>query len=102
MDYVSESSGLHATPRPQLTIQRVHSIDVFRGLTIYIMLFVNDVSGVKGLPAWMKHMPDGADGMTFVDVVFPAFLFIVGLAVPFAFARRISRGESNASIMRHI
>ena len=37
------------------------SIDAFRGLTIFIMIFVNDLAGIKGIPAWMKHMPTEAD-----------------------------------------
>lgn len=68
--------------------RRIRSIDVFRGLTILLMIFVNDVAGVRNIPAWLKHAPEGAPGMTAVDIVFPAFLFIVGLAIPFALARR--------------
>ena len=82
---------------------RIQSIDVLRGLTILVMLFVNDVGGVAGAPAWMKHVfPSTADGMTFVDVVFPAFLFIVGLSLPTALERRLSRGESKAAVAGHV
>src|SRR5436190_1336678 len=73
-----------------LTTQRIGSIDAFRGITILVMIFVNDVSGVSGIPAWMKHKAADADAMTFVDVVFPAFLFIVGMSLPFAINNRIS------------
>ncbi len=66
-----------------LTTQRILSIDVFRGITILVMIFVNDVAGVSGIPGWMKHVSADADAMTFVDVVFPAFLFIVGMSLPF-------------------
>jgi len=66
---------------------RVLSIDAFRGITILIMIFVNTLAGVSGVPAWMEHMPSTVDGMTFVDVVFPAFLFIVGMSIPFALAQ---------------
>ena len=45
-----------------------------------MMVFVNDLAGVSDIPAWMKHVAADADSMTFVDVVFPAFLFIVGMA----------------------
>ncbi len=57
---------------PSGPTERIDSIDALRGITILVMLFVNDVAGVRGTPAWMKHvsLPD-ADGMTFVDVVFP-------------------------------
>jgi heparan-alpha-glucosaminide N-acetyltransferase len=81
---------------------RISSIDVFRGLTIFAMIFVNDLAGVKDIPAWMKHVPPGEDGMTFVDVVFPAFLFIVGMAIPFAMAKRIRGGFSNLQTIKHI
>jgi heparan-alpha-glucosaminide N-acetyltransferase len=75
---------------------RIRSIDVFRGLTILFMIFVNDVAGVRNIPAWLKHAEAGSPGMTFVDVVFPAFLFIVGLAVPFALERRQIRYPGKA------
>src|SRR5215831_10116467 len=78
---------------------RIRSIDVLRGLTILVMMFVNDLHGVTGAPAWMKHIqPSDSDGMTFVDVVFPAFLFIVGMSIPFAIGRRLERGERLSSV----
>jgi predicted acyltransferase len=82
--------------------ERIRSIDVLRGLTILVMIFVNDVAGVHATPGWMKHIqPPGADGMTFVDVVFPAFLFIVGLSIPTALERRLGRG-STAGTLGHV
>ncbi len=85
-----------------LTSQRIRSIDVFRGITILVMIFVNDVAGVSGIPAWMKHKAADEDAMTFVDVVFPAFLFIVGMSMPFAINRRLSRGDSFWKLQGHI
>src|SRR5262245_22140749 len=86
-----------------LPADRIESIDALRGLTILVMIFVNDLAGVKGAPAWMKHVyPHDADGMTFVDVVFPAFLFIVGMSIPFGLGRRLDRGEPLGKIWRHI
>jgi len=82
--------------------ERIESIDVFRGLTIFVMIFVNDLASVKGIPQWMEHMPANADGMTFVDIVFPAFLFIVGMAIPFAINKRIAVGDSMLKIWKHI
>ena len=82
---------------------RLRSIDVARGLTILVMLFVNDLAGVTGAPGWMKHIsPSTADGYTFVDIVFPAFLFIVGLSLPIALEKRLGRGESTGRIAGHI
>lgn len=66
------------------------------------MIFVNDLAGMKDVPGWMKHYPADGDGMTFVDVVFPAFLFIVGMAIPFALRRRLERGDSAVRLGRHI
>src|SRR2546421_6226075 len=82
---------------------RIQSIDILRGLTILVMMFVNDLAGVKGVPPWMEHIrPSDSDGMTFVDVVFPAFLFIVGISIPLAIGRRLERGERPATVWGHI
>ena len=82
--------------------QRILSIDILRGLTIFTMIFVNDLASIKHIPPWMKHMPADADAMTFVDVVFPAFLFIVGMAIPFAIANREKKGDTLTGIIKHI
>lgn len=86
-----------------MTRDRLRSLDTLRGLTILVMIFVNDLAGVKGAPGWMKHFsPHLGDGMTFVDVVFPAFLFIVGMSIPFSLGRRLDQGEPRSSVARHI
>jgi len=84
----------------QFIPDRILAIDAFRGITMLLMIFVNTLAGVRGVPAWMEHMPPDIDGMTFVDVVFPAFLFIVGMSVPFALAQR--QNESWIGQQRHI
>lgn len=95
-----------ATPLEQGPIssrqKRLFSLDIFRGLTIFTMVFVNDVAGVRGIPGWMKHAAADADAMTFVDVVFPAFLFIVGMAIPFAVRNRLRKGDSTGQIWKHV
>jgi predicted acyltransferase len=85
-------------PRPA----RELAIDVFRGLTILVMIFVNTLAGVRGMPAWLDHAPAGVDGMTFPDVVFPAFLFIVGMSIPFAFAQRRAAGDGSGRLAWHV
>ena len=85
-----------------LKVQRVDSIDVFRGLTIVLMIFVNTVAGVKNIPLWLKHAPADVDGMTLPDIVFPAFLFIVGMAIPFAIRAREKKGQTKFEIWKHI
>ena len=82
--------------------QRVLSIDLLRGADVLLMLFVNEVAGVSGAPAFLLHKPSDVDGMTITDLVFPAFLFIVGIAVPFALGGRLRRGQSRAQAWRHV
>ncbi|MCP4707946.1 MAG: DUF5009 domain-containing protein, partial [Planctomycetes bacterium] len=52
--------------------ERIYSIDIFRGLTILAMVFVNDVAGVRHITPWLKHASARADTMTIPDLVFPA------------------------------
>ena len=69
-------------------VQRVTSIDILRALTMVLMIFVNDLWSLKNIPAWLGHVERGVDGIGLADVVFPAFLFIVGLSLPFAIDHR--------------
>ena len=80
---------------------RISSIDVMRGLTLVLMLFVNDLF-MQGVPSWLGHMKADYDGMGLADWVFPGFLFIVGMAIPYSIGRRIIEGQSNYTIARHI
>jgi predicted acyltransferase len=80
---------------------RVASIDRVRGLTVLLMLFVNELAGVSGAPGFLLHAQRGTDRMTLTDVVFPAFLFVVGMAIPFALAGRLRR-EGRAAVWRHV
>ncbi len=66
------------------------------------MIFVNFLSGVDHIPTWAKHMRDKVDGYTFVDLVFPGFLFIVGVAIPLALHNRRQSGVSLARLLGHI
>ncbi|WP_234736156.1 DUF5009 domain-containing protein [Tellurirhabdus bombi] len=95
-------SNFLSLPANELPRRRVVSIDTFRGITILVMIFVNEVAGMRAIPLWMKHMPADADAMTFVDMVFPSFLFIVGMSVPFALQNRLSKGDSAVQIQGHI
>lgn len=85
----------HPSPPP-----RWPAIDLLRGLTVAVMILVNQWAGVAGLPAWMKHMPADVDAMSFVDMVFPAFLFIVGMSLPFALQARLDAGGRGGAL-RH-
>lgn len=87
---------------PSANANRVLSIDVFRGIIIFTMVFVNELAGIADVPQWMKHLPANVDGMTFVDLVFPAFLFIVGMSIPFAIQARTNKGDSALEVFKHI
>jgi heparan-alpha-glucosaminide N-acetyltransferase len=81
---------------------RIASIDIFRGLTVLVMVFVDNLDFVKGLPWWTYHMPRQANGLTYVDMVFPAFLFVMGMSIPLAVERRIAAGDADSQIWLYI
>jgi len=81
---------------------RIASIDIFRALTMLLMIFVNDLWTLTDIPNWLGHAKWDEDRMGLADVVFPAFLFIVGLSVPYAIKARERKGESHKQIVVHI
>lgn len=72
------------------------------------MVFVNDIAGLKTAPWWMKHyayrpgVGQPYNGMTWVDWVFPAFLFVVGMSIPIAMLARASRLEPAWKTALHV
>ncbi len=84
--------------------RRIASIDALRGLVMFTMIFVNDIHGASRdiVPWWMRHFKEDGNGMTFVDLVFPAFLFILGMSIPFAIGARRARGEPLWKIVLHV
>jgi heparan-alpha-glucosaminide N-acetyltransferase len=86
---------------------RITSIDALRGFVMFTMIFVNDLAGApkRLVPDWMVHFSDrhrGGSGMTFVDLVFPGFLFIVGMSIPFALGSRLNKREPVWKTFLHI
>jgi heparan-alpha-glucosaminide N-acetyltransferase len=82
--------------------QRIASIDILRALTMVLMIFVNDLWSLTGIPAWLGHVESGVDGIGLADTVFPAFLFIVGMSVPFAFENRRKKGDTDQDLVVHV
>ncbi|MGB7157514.1 MAG: DUF5009 domain-containing protein [Tepidisphaeraceae bacterium] len=79
--------------------ERLASLDIFRGITIAAMLLVNNQGGPAYQP--LRHVQ--WHGWTMTDLIFPFFLFIVGVAIPFSLAKRSSsimttRGQLLAGI----
>jgi len=81
---------------------RIASIDVFRAITMMFMIFVNDFFTDIDVPHWLEHAKVGEDLLGFSDVIFPAFLFAVGLSIPFALEKRITKGDSFLKMGWHI
>ena len=82
--------------------QRNVGIDLLRALTMFVMIFVNDFWKINDVPRWLDHASRGEDFMGLADVVFPCFLFVVGMSIPFAIERRYSKGLSGKSTIGHI
>jgi len=79
-------------------IKRLLSLDVARGITIVFMIMVNN-NGGPGSWRFMNHA--NWNGLTPTDLVFPTFVFIVGVSVVFAFDARLSRGASRGKLAMH-
>lgn len=82
--------------------QRNVAIDILRALTMFLMIFVNDLWTISGEPEWLGHADSNQDMLGLADIVFPCFLFVVGMSIPFAIERRFSKGMSGVSTVGHI
>ena len=87
--------------------KRIITIDILRGITIFAMILCANIGYYSDLPAWMFHAqtppptyafnPD-VPGITWVDLVFPFFLFTMGAAFPLAMRKRLENGASKWSV----
>lgn len=75
---------------------RLLSLDVFRGMTIAAMVLVNNPGTWQAVYAPLQHAK--WDGWTPTDLVFPFFVFIVGVAIPLAFEKRKAAGGSQRDL----
>ena len=82
--------------------ERLASLDAFRGFDILAMIFVNYIAGMSGIPFFLRHAAADMDTFTLTDVVFPGFLFIVGVAIPLSLEKRLALGEPLWKILRRI
>ncbi|MEO6923039.1 MAG: hypothetical protein ABI142_04380 [Bryocella sp.] len=79
---------------------RVLSVDVLRGVTIALMILVNDPGDWAHTFAQLDHAP--WNGWTLTDLVFPTFLFLVGASIIFSMAARSAKGDCWKTQLGHI
>jgi predicted acyltransferase len=79
---------------------RLVSLDVFRGITIAAMILVNDPG--DGPVSYLALRHTEWNGWTPTDLVFPFFLFIVGVAMAFSLRSRLERGSTRGQLFRHV
>lgn len=87
--------------------KRIITIDILRGITIFAMILCANIGYNSDLPAWMFHAqtppptyafnPD-VPGITWVDLVFPFFLFTMGAAFPLAMRKRLENGTGRWAV----
>jgi predicted acyltransferase len=89
-----------STVAPQTMRERLLSLDVFRGLTIAGMLLVNDPGTWSAIFPPLEHAE--WHGWTPTDLIFPFFLFIVGITTHLSVSARRARGDDDSAIVKQI
>src|SRR5947209_6820788 len=84
---------------PTVPSKRLLSLDAYRGFTMLAMISAGlGLQSLRGHPSlgWLAHQVEHRtwEGCSFWDLIQPSFLFIVGVAMPFAFAIRETQGQS--------
>ncbi|HSH19134.1 MAG TPA: DUF5009 domain-containing protein [Draconibacterium sp.] len=92
--------------------QRLLSLDFFRGITMFLLvaegtalwsvLVKDPIAGTFLEPFFQQFHHHPWNGLRFWDLIQPFFMFIVGVAMPFSYAKRIKRGDPKRKITRHI
>jgi predicted acyltransferase len=92
------STAIDHRPPSGLPANRLVSLDVLRGITIAFMILVNNGIQNYAYPA-LEHAE--WNGWTPTDLVFPTFLFLVGVSIVFPFESRLGRGASKSALLVH-
>ena len=80
--------------------KRLLSLDILRGLTIILMIIVNDPGSWNHVYAPLLHAE--WNGITPTDYVFPSFLFIVGVSVVLSMNKQLQNGKSRTDLVKKI
>ena len=106
-DVSTSVNAAAASPQQKGSSGRLVSLDAYRGFIM--LLLVSEGFGFSVLRdypgwAWLAAQVDHAwwEGCTFWDLIQPAFTFMVGMAMPFAFARRRAEGATDWQLFRHV
>jgi predicted acyltransferase len=98
---VKETSTVDASREAASALSgRLLSLDVFRGLTIAGMVLVNNAGNWDHVYGPLRHAE--WHGWTPTDLIFPFFVFIVGVAIPLAFQRRVEQAHTSGSSQRDL
>ena len=98
------------TQQPDLQHNRVHFIDALRGFGMFWIIgggfFFRSLLGLSDNPILQTlerqlHHVDW-HGFHFYDMIFPLFLFLVGISLPFSLTKHMERGESKRNIFIHV
>ncbi|HUQ91885.1 MAG TPA: DUF5009 domain-containing protein [Bryobacteraceae bacterium] len=94
-------------PPPRKVDERLVSLDAYRGFIMILLASSGfGLQALRNYPgwAWLAGQVEHAawEGCTFWDLIQPAFTFMVGVAMPFAFARRMAQGATTRELFRHV
>ena len=82
---------------------RLVSLDIFRGVTIGGMIVVNNLQSWSDIPSRFPRLVHAEwNGCTLADLIYPLFIFIVGVTTAYSLDQRIKTGESLSRLYRHI
>ncbi len=88
------------------TLPRLESLDAYRGLIMATLLCGAIFGSLKGDPTWnwlyLQNEHVQWQGCVYWDLIQPSFMYVVGVAMPFALSRRAARGDSWAKRFRHV
>src|SRR5262250_775466 len=97
MSTSTQATNVTVESKPKSSV-RLYSLDVFRGTTIAAMILVNN-PGNDSAYTLLDHAK--WNGWTPTDLVFPFFVFIVGVSLVLSFASRVARGDSKQNLLLH-
>jgi len=95
---------------PDLRPERLVSLDALRGFDMFWIMGAEEIAKegarLTNWP-WLNWLSGQLDhpewhGFAFYDLIFPLFLFLAGVSMPFSFERRSARGDSKAQLVRHV